>query len=84
MVYNNLDVGPMVGAVENMLDFYTSKKIDLFKTTIGIPGVGRELLFGSGFDYPSFNGFALLDEENKDLAGTIENNIVGGPSIIFT
>ena len=82
--YNNLDVGPMVEAVENMLDFYTSKKIDLFKTTIGIPGVGRELLFRSGFDYPNFNGFALLDEANKDLAETIENNIVGGPSIIFT
>ena len=79
--YNNLDVGPFVEAVEKMLDFYKSKKIDLFKTTISVPGVARQLLYRASEEFGSH--FALPDEQNKDLYEMLKANIAGGPSIVF-
>ncbi|XP_046346617.2 uncharacterized protein LOC124127210 [Haliotis rufescens] len=80
--YNNLDVGPFVEAVRAMQRFYFEDGIDLFKTTMSVPGVARQKLFRES----EREGvtFALFDKQNKDLYHTIKQNVVGGPSIIFT
>ena len=79
--YNNLDVGPFVEAVEKMLDFYKSKRIDLFKTSISVPGVARQLLYRTSEQFGSH--FALIDKFNTDLYKMLKANIAGGPSIVF-
>ena len=79
--YNNLDVGPFVQAVENLQKFYFERGIDLFKTSISVPGLSRRMLFDTGRQAGA--SFALFDEANNDLYFTIKNNLTGGPSIIF-
>ena len=80
--YNNLDVGPFVEAVQKLQEFYRDRRIDIFKVSISVPGVARRMLF----DIAKKAGatFAICDAKNADLYKTIKNNIVGGPSIIFT
>jgi hypothetical protein len=80
--YNNLDVGPFVQAVENLQKFYFDKSIDLFKTSVSLPGIARAMLFETA--KRNCACFALCDEDNKDLYETIKTNIVGGPSIVFS
>lgn len=46
--YNNLDVGPFVEAVENLQKYYFERHIDVFKTSISVPGVARRLMFDTG------------------------------------
>ena len=79
--YNNLDVAPMVKAVENLQKFYFERGIDLFKTSISVPGLARRMLFDTGRQAGA--SFALFDEANSDLYFSIKNNLTGGPSIIF-
>ena len=79
--YNNLDVGPFVQAVENLQKYYFERGIDLFKTSISVPGLARRLLFDSGRKAGA--SFALFDDANRDLYYTIKQNLTGGPSIIF-
>ena len=73
--------GPFVEAVENLQKFYFERQIDLFKTSISVPGVARRLLIDTGRRAGA--SFALFDEANKDLYFTIKNNLVDGPSVIF-
>ena len=80
--YNNLDVEPFVKAVEKFQQFYFEKGVDVFKTAISVPGIARQLLFKTA-QKQNVN-FALFDHHNEDLYKTIKQNIVGGPSIIFT
>ena len=77
--YANRDTQPFVEAVENMRKFYVKNKIDLFKDSISVPGVARRLLFKS-----TDAKFPLFDYKTKDIFKTIERNITGGPSIVFT
>lgn len=79
--YNNLDVQPFVQAVQNLQKYYFERRIDIFKCSISVPGLARQMLFDSGRKERS--SFALIDEANKDLYDTIKQNIIGGPSIIF-
>ncbi len=80
--YNNLDVQPFVTAVERLQSFYFGKGVDVFKTAISCPGIARQLLFKSARKEGA--EFSLFDRSNKDLYQTVKDNIVGGPSIIFT
>lgn len=83
--YNNLDVGPFVEAVENMQKFYFERQIDVFKTSISVPGVAHRLLFDT--DRRAGASFALFDEANKDLYFTVKNNLTVVPpsfSIVIT
>jgi G:T-mismatch repair DNA endonuclease (very short patch repair protein) len=80
--YNELDVWPFCKALQKMLAFYQSKNIDLFKSTISVPGVARQLLYKASTEFGAH--FALFDKKNKDLYETFKSNIVGGPSIIFS
>lgn len=79
--YNNLDCGPFVEAVQNLQKYYFNKNIDIFKVSISLPGLARQMLFECGREAGA--SFALFDESNKDLYYTVKDNIIGGPSIIF-
>jgi len=80
--YNNLDVGPFVKAVERLQEFYFDRGIDVLKTAISIPGIARQMLFKTAREAGA--NFSLFDKQNEDLYHTFKNNVVGGPSIIFT
>ncbi|KAK3104447.1 hypothetical protein FSP39_002238 [Pinctada imbricata] len=79
--YNNLDVGPFVTAVQNLQKYYFERHIDIFKVSISVPGLARQMLFKCGRQAGA--SFALCNDNNKDLYYTIKDNIIGGPSIIF-
>ena len=79
--YNNLDVEPFVTAVQNLQKYYFKRNIDIFKSSISVPGLARQMLFECGRKAGA--SFALCNEANKDLYYTIKKNIIGGPSIIF-
>ena len=76
--YNNADVIGFVQAVKKMLEFYFDNEIDLFKDTISLPNLARRELFKSGKTL-----FPVFDYHNQDIYRTVQQNIVGGPSIIF-
>ena len=76
--YNNSDVIGFVKAVDTMLKFYFENQIDLFKDTISLPNLARKELFKC-----SSRVFPLFDPETQDIYRTVQQNIVGGPSIIF-
>jgi len=85
--YNNLDVLPFIEAVEKMKEFYKSKRLDIFKDGVSLPGlVLKYLMKGTESE------FYLFDEEDKitkedrqrnNLFYLLKDSIVGGPSIIF-
>ena len=77
--YNNLDTGPFVIALGNMVKVYYDEGIDIFKDYITLPGVARRMLYNS-----SNSKFSLFNSENANLYYTFKQNIVGGPSIIFS
>ena len=77
--YNNLDTGPFCEALETFLKIYFDEGIDIFKDFITLPGVARKMLYNS-----SKSKFSLFNQFNSDLYYTFRQNIVGGPSIIFT
>jgi hypothetical protein len=45
--YNNLDVIPFIQAVEQMKKFYQSKKLDIFKDGVSLPGLVLKYLMKS-------------------------------------
>ena len=79
--YNDLDVTPMIQAIENMNEFYKQKHIDFMHQAISLPGVAMRVCFNSITD-PAAE-FNLLNEKKKDIYQLFKQNIVGGPSIIF-
>ncbi len=79
--YNNLDTGPMCSAITKMIEHYRSEGIDILKSAISIPGIARQLLFKSAAECDAT--FSLFDASNADLHRTFNNNLTGGPSIIF-
>ena len=79
--YNDLDVAPMIQAIENMNDFYKQKHIDFMHQAISLPDVFMRVCFNS-ITNPAAE-FHLFNEKNKDIYQLFKQNIVGGPSIIF-
>ena len=79
--YNDLDVTPMIQAIENTNEFYKSIRIDFIHQAIAIPGVAMRVCFNSITD-PTAE-FHLFNPKNKDIYHLFKENIVGGPSIIF-
>ena len=79
--YNDLDVTPMLQAIENMNDFYKNICIDFIHQAISLPGVAMRVCFNSITD--SAAEFHLFNSKNKDIYHLFKENIVGGPSIIF-
>ena len=78
--YNNCDVVPFLEAIEKQFLFYKSKKLDLFKDGMTVPGLTLKYLFSTV--NPGIH-FTVIDSQNQDLHQLIKDNITGGPSIIF-
>ena len=79
--YNDLDVTPIIQAIENMNEFYKNICIDFIYQAISILGVAMRVCFNSITD-PAAE-FHLFNPKNKDIYQLFKENIVGGPSIIF-
>ena len=92
--YNETDVIPFAVAIKNWLNNFhlfhpdgsvnSKEGVDVLKTTIGIPGVARQLMYNSVAAQPGFKGFMLFNEKNRDWDDRFWNNIVGGPSVIYS
>ena len=67
--------------MERLQHYYFNRGIDMFKISVSVPGLARQMLFECGRKDGA--SFALFDEANSDLYRTIKQNIIGGPSIIF-
>ena len=76
--YNNKDVEPLLEAIDKMYLYYQNQNVDIFKDGINVPGLTLKYMFQDLPDY-----FTLPDEKNKDFYQLYNNNIVGGPSIVF-
>ena len=79
MWYNNKDVVPTLEAMQKMIEFYHQKEIDMLKLGCTLPKLAkicRQKSIDSKF-YP-------FTESVKDLLEKIREDMVGGPSIVFT
>ena len=79
--YNDLDVTPMIQAIDSMNEVYKNIRIDFIHKAISIPGVAMRVCFNSITD-PAAE-FHLFNPKNKNIYRLCKENIVGGPSIIF-
>ena len=79
MWYNNKDVVPTLEAMRKMIEFYHQKEIDMLKLGCTLPNLATICLHKSTDSkiYP-------LTESDKDLFEKIREDMVGGPSIVFT
>ena len=77
--YNNKDNVPTLEAMQKVIEFYHNKGIEMLKLGCKIPNLANICLHkttDSKF-YPS-------TESDKDLLEKIREDMVGGPSIVFT
>lgn len=80
--YNDLDVYPFLSAAQKMFDHFKGMKIDMFKQgAISLPGLAMVHMFSKN-EPEDF--FILFSDHNKLWHTAVRENIVGGPSIIFT
>ena len=78
--YNNCDEVPFLEAIEKQFLFSKSKKLDLFKNGMTVPGLTLKYLFSTV--NPGLH-FTVIDSRNQDLHRLIKDTITGEPSIIF-
>ena len=77
--YNNKDVVPTLEAVQKMVGFYHNKRIDMLKlgfTSLDLANICLHSSASAKF-YP-------FGESDKDLHSKVREDMVGGPSIVFT
>ena len=72
----------MIQAIKIMNDFYKNIHIDFIYQAISLPGVAMRVCFNSITD-PAAE-FHLSNSKNKGVYQLFNENIVGGPSIIFS
>ena len=77
--YNNKNVVPTLEALQKMLTFYHKKGIDMLKLGCTLPNLAIICLHKS-----TSAKFYPFTETNKDLLQKIREDMVGGPSIVFT
>ena len=77
--YNNKDVVPTLEAMKKMIEFHHSKRIDMLKLGCTLANLANICLLSSTnvMFYP-------FPEGDKDLLEKIREDMVGGPSIVFT
>ena len=77
--YNNKDVVPTLEAMQKMIAFYLDKDIHMLKLGCILPNLANICLHKStdAIFYP-------FTEVDKDLLEKIWEDVVGGPSIVFT
>ena len=79
MWYNNKDVVPTLEAMEKMIEFYHQKQIDMLKLGWTLPNLANVCLHKS-----TDSKFYPFTEGDKDLLEKTREDMVGGPSIVFT
>ena len=77
--YNNKDVVPTLEAMQKMIEFYHNKGIDMLKLGCTLPNLAKICLHKS-----TDSKFYPFTESDKDLLEKIREDMVGGPSIVFT
>ena len=77
--YNNKDVVPTLEAMQKMIEFYHYKGIDMLKLGCTLPNLANICLHKS-----TDSKFYPFTESDKDLLEKIREDMVGGPSIVFT
>ena len=77
--YNNKDVVPTLEAMQKMIEFYQNKGIDMLKLGCTLLNLAN-ICFHKSTD----SKFYPLTESDKDLLEKIREDMVGGPSIVFT
>ena len=76
--YNCQDVIPFLQAITNQFEYFRDLEIDMFRDGISLPGLCSKYLFRNyGRDK-----FYMLGR--RDLYELFKQNLVGGPSIVFT
>ena len=77
--YNNKDLVPTLEAMQKKLAFYHKKGIDMLKLRCTLPNLANICLHKS-----TSAKFYPFTETDKDLLQKIRQDMVGGPSIVFT
>ena len=77
--YNNENFVPTLEAMQKMLAFYDKKGIDMLKLGCTLPNLANICLHKS-----TRAKFYPFTETDKDLLQKIREDMVGGPSIVFT
>ena len=77
--YNNKDVVPTLKAMQKMFGSYHKKGIDMLKLGCTLPNLAKICLHKS-----TSAKFYPFTETDKDLLQKIREDMVGGPSIVFT
>ena len=77
--YSNKNVVPTLEAMQKLIAFYPDKDIDMLKLGCTLPNLANICLHKStdAKFYPFTEGHRDLLEKNRE-------NVVGGPSIVFT
>ena len=78
--YNNRDVEPFLEALDKQVVFYRELGLDMFKDSIGIPGLTLRYLFKS---LPEGVFFSLCRKKQAYLHDLYRKFLTGGPSLIF-
>ena len=77
--YNNKDVVPILEAMQKMIEFYHQKKIDMLKLGCILPNLTNICLHKS-----THSKFCPFTKSDKNLLEKIREDMVGGPSNVFT
>ena len=77
--YNNKDAVPTLEAMQKLIEFYHNKGIDMLKLGCTLPILANICLHKS-----TDSKFYPFTESDKDLLEKIREDMVGGPSIVFT
>ena len=77
--YNNKDVFPTLEVMQKMLAFYHKKGIDRLNLGCSLPNLANNCLHKS-----TSAKFYPFTETDKNLLEKIREDMVGGPSIVFT
>ena len=77
--YNNEDVVPTLEARQKLIAFYHDKDIDMLKLGCTLPNLANICLHKS-----TDAKFYPFTEGDKDLLEKFREDVVGGPSIVFT
>ena len=77
--YNHTDVAPTLEAMQKMIGFYHDKDIDMLKLGCTLPNLANICLHKS-----TDAKFYPFTEGDKDLLEKVREDVVDGPSIVFT
>ena len=77
--YNNKDAVPTLKTMQKMIVFYHDKDIDMLRLGCTLPNLANICLHKS-----TDATFYPFTEADKDLLEKIREDVVGGPSIVFT